>query len=253
MLGQPCKCPLIGVPFSGSSDSPGSAQPATTQLRDVLPPGNQQEGQLRQLLLSVLLGLCPPCRSSVVLADTHDRGHLQNPVIRIGISALASSARVWAGLIAPFEVSVLQSDLAVTAGQLADRCLEACSQQPGRKHIYGVAMFVDAIDVFCFHVGGDMITSVQHSGLIELSISPASPGLQLLARMLLASREQLGYIQPALTPPIRLHDRELLEPELLATCREDGRGSIVYGVSLADGNKAVLKLVDDPHEVSSGM
>ncbi len=111
------------------------------------------------------------------------------PTVRIDISALASSARVWAGLVAAFEVNLLQSELAVVVGQLADRCLEACSQQPGRKHIYGVAVFMDSVDVFCFPVSGGMIATVQRAGLQELAISPASPGLQLLARILLASRE----------------------------------------------------------------
>jgi len=215
---------------------------------------------LRKLLLTVLLSLRDAGRSPLCLADTYERGFLKRPIARIDISALASSARVWPGLIVSFEVCLHQSELPAAVGQLADRCQEACSQQLTRRHQYGVALCANAVEVFRFSMGPSRltesskmpaVTSVQRSGLQDLSIRPSSPGLQLLARVLLASKEALGYPFPSLKQPIMLNKAELWEPQLLADCREDGSDSAVYGVSLAAGTQAVLKLTHDVREVNS--
>ena len=146
---------------------------------------------------------------------------------------------------------MLQSELPVVVGQLAARCYEARSHQPGRMHFYDVAVCMSAIELFRFRMAGDSITDVERSGLKELTVSPTSPGLELLTRILLASMELLGYSLPSLQSPIRVGSLELWDPELLAASREGGKGNSVYGVTLRDGAEAVLKITNEEEEVRS--
>ncbi len=162
-----------------------------------MPPGNCDEDDLHHLLMDGLLALQDACGSWQVLADTHLRNFLKQPIAKISCSALASSARVWPALVVPLEFRVRRSGLHPAIGQLMGHCQEAALQQRDREHVYGVAVFIDAVVVLRFNMEHGNVTSVQRSGVEPLAVSSASAGLRLVARILQASREQLGYSMPA--------------------------------------------------------
>ncbi len=142
------------------------------------------------------------------------------------------------------------SDAHAVFGQLLDYCEKAAAQQPGRTHMYCVAIFMDCVEVFrCTTDDGD-VAAVQRSGVKPLAISPTSAGLRLLTRIFQASRQQLGYEMPSLEPPIMLDGQTLTAPELLAAGADLDNGNLVFGVTLPTGARAVLKLTDKTDEVT---
>jgi len=224
----------------------------------------QTEEGLQQVVVAVLQALRKACSppSGMLILDTHSSGYLQDPIAKIDISGVASTASGWLGLIVAFELKLKQtaSYQHAVVHQLQDRCRHACNQQQHRQHMFGAAIYPDAVEVLCFTPANGGGFSVRHLGPCPLAVSPESPGLQLLARILLASKEQLGYSLPSLEQPITFRgetDRQLWEPQLISIRRDvtDSRSirQRAYAVRLdaKDGPKAALRLATDGHEVSS--
>ncbi len=115
-------------------------------------------------------------------------------------------------------------------------------EQPQRSFMIGAVLSASQIELWCFRADG----TFSRSGLHTLQPSASSFGLQLLARLLTASSEQLGYTPPSIPPPGDYGSYPLVNFTLLQRAQTaDPRASRVYATLLQDGSQAVIKFAAD--------
>ena len=59
-------------------------------------------------------------------------------------------------------------------------------QQPEQKFTYAVSITMDSVEVFCLYLKSQAAFSgIRNSGLLPIKLHPDSPGLRMLARIVL--------------------------------------------------------------------
>ena len=145
------------------------------------------------------------------LVDTHVSNYLKQPTAMIDCCGLATDHVDWRQLVVPWECKLKSTQVVSLLGQLIDRCTQLFRNQQQRQRVYAVGIMLDAVEVFSISRMDGML-SVEGTGLQPLTIDSRSPGLQLVASVLQASLEQLGFASPTLPASIlpagRLHHQK---------------------------------------------
>lgn len=117
----------------------------------------------------------------------------------IDCSGLATELVEWTQLGVPYEFRLWRTQVESLLGQLIVRCTPLFQHQPQRLRVYAVGIMLDAVEVFTIsRVGTGGMLRVECTGLQPLGINSTSPGLQLVASVLQASLEELGFRSPQL-------------------------------------------------------
>ncbi len=123
---DPCGGPLH-TGGSGCSWSATAGHPAGGHM----PPRFDQEDELRKLQLMMLLALHDAYCTPLCLADANERGSVQIPTARIGMSAWRPGATACSGLLAPCQVCAglrVSQRCLPRRGQLADTLQRSLSR-----------------------------------------------------------------------------------------------------------------------------
>ena len=212
------------------------------------PPNEPQDMQPR--VMDILHALAEVLSSWLVIKDTHTRDSLKQPTAMIDCVGLASNLSLWTQLVVPIELRLLNEHVALL-GRLIDRCSYIFEQQPQRVHVYAVAITVQSVEVFKIRHAPEGRFLVAKSAPHPLSICRDSTGLQLLARVLQASRMDHGYQVPELPSELQCGALTVRPAELIrqGTAPPGGYpGQFVFKASM-DGSEAVTKLGSSDHEV----
>ena len=191
--------------------------------------------------------------TGLVLADTHARGYLRNPVKKLDCSGLADSERLWSQLVLPFEFKLHTADADAALGQLTETAGIVQRQQPERRFLYAVSITMDTIELFQFQYGQRASFSrILSSGAQPLRLRPDSAGLCLLARVVAAPLPQLGFLSAALPTgqlgsyKVSCTSRLAIRTEFITTGHR--KGSYVFRAKLGR-RTGVLKLAKSDNEV----
>ncbi|CAB5365871.1 unnamed protein product [Rhizophagus irregularis] len=171
------------------------------------------------------------------IIDTSTSNWLKDPIGKIDISIVDGSQVLWAHLISGIEIkqSLKNTTLYHEAiGQLVDRFQTVFRMQRGRRFIIG-AVCCDNLIEFIY---ANSELKLKRSGLLELSFTKQTTGMQMLLNMLSSNQHQLGYSPPK--------DHEALVGtsgftyENVLRQADNGRGSLVFS-GFINSKKAVLK------------
>ncbi len=204
---------------------------------------------MQPLLMDMLSAVSEAAGSPQILVDTHSSNYLKRPTGMIDCSGLASELVEWSQLVVPWEFKTSADEVVSLLGQLIDRCEALFHRQPQRGHVYAAGITMDAVEVYT--ISRDYI--VERTGMQPLSIDSRSPGLRLVASVLQASFEQLGFSCPQLPSGIHLGSYKIGHGELIQQDSAPNGGhpdSFMFRVDV-DGlyEPAVLKLSRDFKEV----
>ena len=102
-----------------------------------------------------------------------------------------------ANVVAPVALTpnlTATQDYSITLGQLWQQAEAVLHAQADQEEIYGLVADASAVEMMHFrHRDDTHALSIRRTGRHPLSLTPESPGLQLLARLCTASPEQLGH------------------------------------------------------------
>eukprot|EP00195_Chlamydomonas_chlamydogama_P005512 CAMPEP_0202894100 /NCGR_PEP_ID=MMETSP1392-20130828/3546_1 /ASSEMBLY_ACC=CAM_ASM_000868 /TAXON_ID=225041 /ORGANISM="Chlamydomonas chlamydogama, Strain SAG 11-48b" /LENGTH=628 /DNA_ID=CAMNT_0049578667 /DNA_START=240 /DNA_END=2126 /DNA_ORIENTATION=- len=162
---------------------------------------SRKEKPTQKMYTEVLRTMATVLRSSLHMRDTHLKGYPVNPAGKIDITWTRSSSTgrvLWSDVSSFCKVTPDLSDNTqrlIGLGQLADRAQTVLGLQPTRKHCVGVLAGAGELEVLVWQRYKPTILS---TGVQEFSFEPGSKGLELLARLVASSPEQLGFCTPYL-------------------------------------------------------
>ena len=223
-------------------------------MKDILPENPRESDDMQPLVMEMLRVLSRALGSPQKLLDTHISSYLKQPTAMIDCSGFATELVEWTQLVVPWEFKLGREQVRNLLGQLMGRCTPLFQNQPQRRRVYAVGIMLDAVEVFTIsRVSEGGMLKVARTGLQPLSLHSSSPGLRLVASILQASLEELGFRSPQLPVSIQLGAFTIRNIELI---QEGGApaggqpGSCVFRVAV-DGLEelAILKLNDTDHEV----
>lgn len=128
-------------------------------LADLAGPPSKQKGfkeeqHMQPLIMGLLKAVAKTVGSDVHLLDTHSSPQLYCPNAKPDCTALAnaSDVPVWHEVVTTYEFKLGTSvkEQAEAAGQLHHRSAAALNVQPGRRHILGVSISMNTIEVMAF-------------------------------------------------------------------------------------------------------
>jgi len=149
----------------------------------------------------VLSEMATNLESSLHMRDTHSKDYPVNPTGKIDITWTRSSSTdrvLWSDVASFCEVkpSIRNSTMHMEGlGQLADCAQTLLDLQPTRSLCVGVLAGAGELEVLVWQRDKPTILS---TGVQEFSFQPGSVGLQLVARLVASSSEQLGFRTPYL-------------------------------------------------------
>ena len=207
---------------------------------------------MQPLVMDMLHAIARAVGASQKLVDTHASNYLKLPTGMIDCCGLRSDLVAWTQLVVPWEFKLSSTQAVSLLGQLITRCIDLFDKQPQCQCVYAVGIMLDAVEVFTISRVNGML-SVAGTGLQPLSINSQSPGLQLVASVLQAAPEELGFCSPRLPASIELGGYTMRNLEVIqdGTARPGGHpGTYVFRVAV-DGlqEPAVLKLGFSDREV----
>ena len=204
-------------------------------------------------VIELLDSIAHAVQSQQVLMDTHMRKYLQRPIAKIDCSGMASTLLQWTQLVTPWEFKLSNKDIEALLGQLIDRCEVMFTNQPLRKQAFAVGITLEAVEVFgiCRNPEDGKL-SVQRSGPQVLGISPHSPGLQMISRILQASLTDLGFVSNLPVDPVQIGRCSVRLQKVIAVGSapaSQGSGSYVLQGTLGDKEPVIVKLNRSQQEV----
>ena len=239
--------------YAGVDSSPSSAEAMGVTLSDVLPANPQEAKHKQPRVIQLLQTIAHAVQSQQVLVDMHMHNYLQRPIAMIDCSGMASEVLQWTQLVTPWEFKLSIKEIEALLGQLIERCEVMFSNQPSRKQDFAVGITLEAVEVFGISRNPeDGRISVQRSGPQLLSISPHSPGLQWISRVLQASLTDLGFVSTLPVDPAQIGSCSVRLQKVIAlgsAPASQGSGSYVLEGTLADEEPVVVKLNENQHEV----
>jgi len=187
--------PSITTPSATALQQALAAVPAAS-LQCFFQPKQLSETDLQPHATAVLDVLTKQLNTSghMVHHETANSGYLTHPEARIDNIWTLGSVMVWSELVLVLE---LKSDLHSTSnyhvaiGQLVSRMEDLLVQQPDRKMAVGIALGCEGYDVWVF-VRGVLCHAKGHTGI--------QTGWDMLAALLAATPQQLGYQAPVILP-----------------------------------------------------
>ncbi len=171
---------------------------------------------MQALVMDMLRAVSEAVGSPQVLVDTHNSNYLEQPTGMIDCCGLASELVEWAQLVVPWQFKPSSDHWQAVSllGQLIDRCEALFDRQPRRQQVFAVGIMLDAVEVYAIsRKNGRFI--VERTGLSPLSIDSGSRGLQLVASVLQASLEQLGYCSHRLPASFQLGGCTISDAKLI--------------------------------------
>ena len=90
-----------------------------------------------------------------------------------------------------------ERELYSARGQLVKAAKRTFDVQRGRPFMMSLALSSQELEAWCMWRDGKAVSS----GVLPLTLTPDSPGLQVLCRMLIADAAQLGYFTPLAPSP----------------------------------------------------
>ena len=206
-----------------------------------------------ELLTELQRALCGS--TGLVLADTHARKYLHDPVKKLDCSGLAGSERLWSQLVLPIEFKLHTADADAALGQLTETAGIVQRQQPERRFLYAVSITMDTVELFQFSYGPlASFSRILSSDAQPLRLRPDSAGLRLLACIVAAPLAQLGFLSAALPAEGQLGPHRFSCTSRLAirtdlTTTGHRKGSYVFRAQLEGLQMGVLKLAKNDNEV----
>lgn len=207
---------------------------------------------MQPLVMQMLRAVSEAVGSPQHLVDTHSSNYLKRPTRMINCCGLASTLVEWTQLVMPWEFELRSDQVVSLLGRLIERCKALFRSQPRRQHVFAVGIMLDAVEVYAIS-RKDGKFMVERTDLQPLSIDSDSPGLRLVASVLQASFEQLGYCSTPLDPAsFQIHGFAISDAQLIqesSAPRSEHPGSYVFRVAVDRWGPAILKLSQTCYEV----
>lgn len=139
-------------------------------------------------------------------------------------------------------------------GQQIERCRHVLHNNKDRNMVLAINVTMNTLEVMTVERRGHEDLQVTRTGLQPFSISPESPGFQLLVRCLLTPKTDLGFVMTHLPAINKLGPCSFIVKDLIKQgSAHQGSASWVFSATVASAADAILKLNTTFSEVSKHM
>lgn len=175
---------MVIIDCKHTHGSSGLAAAGPLTLPQVMPPAPDEPKDMQPRIMELLSVLIEAVHSPLHLQDTHSRNYLKIPEAKVDCVGLAGTTVAWSAVVLLIELRLDDGKLVALLGQLMGRCWTPFRQQTWRRKAYALAITQGLVQGFVFtRVPPSVRLTLHESPAQPLSASPASAGVQLLARL----------------------------------------------------------------------
>lgn len=233
------------------------SQATSVTLANMIPQSFQEsfkeEEHMQPVLIDLLQTALLAANGDCILLDTQkSNNQLHGPIARPDCISVASGLKpLWTQVVSLFEFKIGDSktEIETMFGQQIERCRHVLHNNKDRNMVLAINITMNTLEIMMVERQAHEDLKVTRTGLQPFSISPESPGFQLLVQWLLTPKSDLGFVMTHLPAFSKLGSCSFAVEDLIKQgSAHHGSGSWVFAAIVASDADAILKLNTAPTE-----